>query len=175
MTWARLLFVAALVALLGWATNLVCTRLVAFGEARTQSKWDAQKAVDAAESLRLQQIASAELALKFRNAERITDEQTKREALRDERIAAGSAVNKRLHATIAALNGRDVSQAGSDPRAIALAQSAATARELFGSCNQAQLDLAAEADRLRDQVAGLQQDAMFVCRATQHTNMESAP
>nr|WP_293595168.1 hypothetical protein [Polaromonas sp. 39-63-25] len=80
-----------------------------------------------------------------------------------------------LRSAIETLNRRDVSAAGSDPGSVALAEGAATARELFGSCNQALLGLAAEADRLSDQVAGLQDDAMFVCRAPKQTNMESAP
>lgn len=174
MTWLRAAIFAALASLLLAAGLAVRSHLVGVGEARTQARWDAQKAVDQVETLRLERERSADQLTKFRNAERISDEQAKRESLREKRIRAGDAVADQLRSAIDTLNRRDVSAAGSDAGAVALAQSAATARELFGSCNQAQLGLAAEADRLRDQVAGLQQDAMFVCRAPKHTNNSGA-
>jgi|GEM_PF-2401435 len=170
LNWMRIAIIAAVLAALVAAGLAVRSHLIGVGEARTQAQWDTQKAVDQAETLRLERERSADQLIKFRNAERISDDQAKREALRDQRIAVGSAVNKRLLDTIETLNRRDVSAAGSDPGSIALAQGAATARELFGSCNQAFLGLAAETDRLRDQVAGLQDDAMFVCRAAKQTN-----
>ncbi|HQS39224.1 MAG TPA: hypothetical protein PKX42_03265 [Polaromonas sp.] len=151
----------------------VRSHLIGVGEARTQARWDKQKAIDQAETLRLERERSADQLIKFRNAERISDEQAKRESLREKRIRAGDAVADQLRSAIDTLNRRDVSTAGSDPGSIALAQGAATARELFGSCNQAFLGLAAEADRLRDQVAGLQDDAMFVCRAPKQTNKQN--
>lgn len=170
MTLIRAAIIAALVGLLVAASLAVRSHLIGVGEARTQARWDQQKAIDQAETLRLERERSADQLIKFRNAERITDEQAKLEALREQRIAVSSAVNKRLLDTIETLNRRDVSAAGSDPGSVALAKGAATARELFGSCNQALLGMAAEADRLRDQVAGLQDDAMFVCRAPKQTN-----
>lgn len=166
----RLALIAAVLAALAAGAAAVRSHLIGVGEARTQARWDAQKAVDQAETLRLERLAQAEQLIKFRNAERISDEQAKLEAARLRRIAAGDAVADRLRSTIERLNRRDVSAAAGDPRSVALAEGAATARELFGSCNQAFLGLAAEADRLRDQVAGLQDDAMFVCRAAAQTN-----
>jgi hypothetical protein len=165
MTWARLALIAALLAALAAGAAAVRSHLIGVGEACTQARWDQQKAVDLAETLRLERERSAEQLIKFRNAERISDDQDKRAAARERLIVAGNAVADRLRNTIDTLNRGDLSAAGSDAGAIALAQGAATARELFGSCNRAFLGLAAEADRLRDQVAGLQADALFVCRA----------
>lgn len=172
---ARLAIVAALIGIVTAAGMAVRSHLIGVGESRTQARWDQQKAVDQAETLRLERERSADQLIKFRNAERISDEQAKREALREQRIAVGSAVNKRLLDTIETLNRRDLSAAGSDPGSVALAKGAATARELFGSCNQTLLGMAAEADRLRDQVAGLYDDAMFVCRAPKQTNNGASP
>ncbi|HQS86512.1 MAG TPA: hypothetical protein PK060_06585 [Polaromonas sp.] len=169
----RLAIIAAVLAALAAGAAAVRSHLIGVGEARTQARWDKQKAIDQAETLRLERERSADQLIKFRNAERISDEQAKRESLREKRIRAGDAVADQLRSAIDTLNRRDVSTAGSDPGSIALAQGAATARELFGSCNQAFLGLAAEADRLRDQVAGLQDDAMFVCRAPKQTNKQN--
>ena len=167
MTWIRLALIAAVLAALTAGAAAVRSHLIGVGEQRVQALWDAQSAADLAETLRLARLAHADQLIKFRNAERISDDQAKREAARSRRDAARDLAIDGMRNTIDALNQRDVSTAGSDPRAIALAEGAATARELFGSCNQAFLGLAAEADRLRDQVAGLQDDAMFVCRAPQ--------
>ena len=134
------------------------------GAARVQAEWDGQKIVDQAASLRLRQDASAEQLLKFRNAERNQDEQAKREAAYQRRIAAGSVLADSLQHTITRLDRRDLSEGAGDARAGALAESATLARELFGSCTQRYRWVAGEADRLRDQVAGLQADAMYVCR-----------
>lgn len=170
MTLIRLAIIAALIGLVTAAGMAVRSHLIGVGEARTQARWDQQKAIDQAETLRLERERSADQLIKFRNAERISDEQAKREALREKRIRAGDAVADQLRGAIEALNRRDVSAAGSDPGSVALAEGAATARELFGSCNKAFLGMAAEADRLRDQVAGLYDDAMFVCRAPKQPN-----
>lgn len=173
MTWIRLALIAAVLAALAAGAAAVRSHLIGVGEARTQARWDDQKAVDLAETLRLERERSADQLIKFRNAERISDEQAKREALRERRIRDGDVVAERLRNTIATLNQRDVSAAGSDPRSIALAEGAATARELFGSCTQEYRSLGAEAERLKDQVAGLQDDAMFVCRAPKQTNKQN--
>lgn len=170
MNWMRLALIAAVLAALAAGAAAVRSHLIGVGEARTQAQWDKQKAVDQAETLRLARLANAEQLIKFRNAERISDEQARLEAARLRRIAAGDAVADRLRGTIDALNRRDMSAAGSDAGAAALAQGAATARELFGSCTERYRGLAENADRLRDQVAGLLADAMFVCRAAPPTN-----
>lgn len=170
MTWMRAVIAAVVVGLLVAAGMAVRSHLIGVGEARVQARWDAQKKVDLEETLRLERERDSERMIKFRNAERIADEQAKREGALRQRIAAGNAVADSLQHTIDRLNRRDLSEAGSDPRSVALAQGAATARELLGSCTERYRWLGAEADRLRDQVAGLQDDAMYVCRTPQQTN-----
>ncbi len=169
MSLTRLLLYAGLFAavMLGISSIRACdvAKGDAQGAARVMAQWNDQKIVDQAKSLELERGRRADELTGFRNAERINDEQAKREAVRERRIAAGDAVADKLRSATDRLNRRDMSKAGSDPGAVALAQEAATARELFGSCNQAQLGVAAEADSLRDQVAGLQAFAVNVCRA----------
>lgn len=168
MNWVRIAVIAAVVAALLLGIKLLRAHDVSTGDAqgaaRIQASWNEQKLIDQANSLRLQREASAEQLIKFRNAERISDEQAKREAITQKRIAAGNAVADSLRGTIDQLNQRDAAVATSDPRFIALAQSAATARQLLGICNERRIGVAKEADRLRDQVAGLLDDATQVCR-----------
>jgi hypothetical protein len=160
MSWFRFLLYAGLALAVVLGVKAIRAHDVSVGDgqgaARVQASWDAQKAVDQAEALRLERERSAEQLIKFRNAERITDDQDKKATVRERRIAAGSAVAARLRNTIDALNRRDLSAGGSDPQSAALAGEAAAARELLGSCTQAHRDLAAAADELRDQVIGLQ-------------------
>jgi len=170
MTLTRLLLYVGLFAAVMLGINAIRARDVAKGDtqgaARVMAQWNAQKAVDQDKTLQLERERRADELTGFRNAERINDEQAKRETTRERRIAAGNAVADQLRSAIDRLNRRDVSQAGSDPRAVALAQEAATARELFGSCNKAQLGVAAEADGLRDQVVGLQDFVKKVCHSS---------
>lgn len=167
MNWIRLALIAAALAALAAGGAAVRSHLIDVGEQRMQTRWDAQIAVDQAKTLELERERNAEQLLKFRNAERISDEQTKREAAGKLRIAAGDAVADRLRGTIERLNRRDVSAAAGDPGSVALAEGAATARQLFGSCTERYRGLAEKADRLRDQVSGLQDDAVHVCRPIQ--------
>lgn len=170
MSWLRLGLIAAVLAALAAGAAAARSHLIGVGEARVQARWNDQKEVDQAETLRLERERSAEQLTRFRNSERISDEQAKLAAASARRIAAGDAVAERLRGTLDRLDRRDVSTAGSDSRSIALAQEAATARELFGSCTESYRSLAAAADSLRDQVAGLQADALYVGRAPTQTN-----
>jgi hypothetical protein len=178
MSLTRILAIAAasLAALgaLAWGFVAFQNHYIAIGDqrgaGRVQGKWDAQKTVDQAASLRMQQEASAEQLLKFRNAERNQDEQAKREVAYQRRIAAGSVLANSLQHTITRLDQRDLSEGAGDARAGALAESATLARELLGNCTQRYRWMAGEADRLRDQVTGLLADAMYVCRASKETD-----
>ncbi|OZA85450.1 MAG: hypothetical protein B7X65_21580 [Polaromonas sp. 39-63-25] len=78
MTWMRLAIIAAVLAALAAGAAAVRSHLIGVGEARTQARWDKQKAIDQAETLRLERERSADQLIKFRNAERISDEQAKR-------------------------------------------------------------------------------------------------
>lgn len=168
MTWLRLALIAAVVAALVAAGAAVRSHFVSQGDvqgaARVQSRWDAQKLVDQAEGLRLQQEADAEQLRKFRNSERNAYEQAQRDAATARRSAAATAAVVSLRSTIDTLNQRDLSAASGDASAAALAGHAATARELLGSCSEKHRELATAADGLRDQVTGLLDDATHVCR-----------
>ncbi|WP_293602802.1 hypothetical protein [Polaromonas sp. 17-63-33] len=73
----RLAIIAAVLAALAAGAAAVRSHLIGVGEARTQARWDKQKAIDQAETLRLERERSADQLIKFRNAERISDEQAK--------------------------------------------------------------------------------------------------
>ena len=165
--WMKLLLIGALVASIAGGAAAIRSHYVnqgdAQGAARVQAAWDKQKLVDDAAALVRLQQANADQLTKFRNAERITDEQTNRAQIRARRTAAlGNAVDGLLH-TIDTLNGRSLPAAASNAATAGLAQDATTARELLGSCAAAHRDLAKEADGLRDQVMGLQDYALHVC------------
>ena len=128
------------------------------GAARVQAAWDAQEAQRNAATAR-------EDAIRFRNAERIADEDATREAARHARDAAAAATVRGLRAEVARLNARAHPYPPGDAGLAACAGEAAAARELFGDSSGAYQELAAQADGLRDQVSGLQDFALRVCRA----------
>ena len=154
-----LLVCAAIVGVKAWESHLIGkgdTR----GAARVQADWDTQENARNAATAR-------DNATKFRNAERIAHEDAKREAARLARDAAAASVVRGLRDEITRLNQRPNPYPAGDAGLAACAGEAATARELFGESAGAYVELAAEADQLRDQVAGLQQFAASVCRAGQ--------
>lgn len=166
--WVRLLLIAGLVAGIVAGAAAIRSHYISQGDAqgaqRIQSAWDAQKRVDDAESLHIQKQANADLLQKFRNTERISDEEATRAHRRLIRQRAAAVAVDGLLNTVETLNRRDPSEANSDPRVTRLVKDAATARELLGSCSAAHRDLGAEADRLRDQVAGLHDFVATVCQ-----------
>lgn len=171
MTWLRLALIAAVVAALAAAGAAVRSHFIGQGDAqgstRVQTAWDKQKLVDQSVSSQLQREASAEQLLKFRNSERNAHEQALRDAATARRDVAAAAAVGSLRSTIDAINRRDLSEAGGDASAAALAGQATVARELLGNCAAAYQELATAADGLRDQVAGLLDHAHNVCRSSQ--------
>ncbi len=159
MNWVRLAIVAAAVAALVAGVMAVRSHWIGLGDAtgsaRVQKRWDDQKQVDQAETIRLQQEASTEKLRQLRNAERIAENDALKEKDRARRDRDTAVAVDGMRSTIAALNGRDVSEAGASPAALAAAARAAAARELLGRCTETYRGVAAAADRLRDQVAGL--------------------
>ena len=168
--WVRLLLIGGLVAAIVAGAAGIRSHYISQGDAqgaqRIQGLWDKQKLVDSAVALERQQKANAEQLQKFRNTERITDEEALRTQRRLGRERNAAAVIDSLRGTIDRLNRRDLSAAASDPRLAGIAQEAATARELFGICSAAHKDLGAEADRLRDQVTGLHDFVATVLQPT---------
>lgn len=165
MSWIRLALYAVVAAAVVAAGLAVRSHFIGVGEANVQTRWDAQKAVDQDERLALERERNADQLLRFKNAERNSDEQVRRDALRATRDSAAVAERDGLLATIAALSGRELPQTCDAACVAAFAREAATARELLGRCATRHQAVAAGADELRDQVIGLQADALTVCRA----------
>lgn len=137
------------------------------GAARVQAAWNAQETQRNA-------ATAQDNATKFRNAERVAHEDAQREAARLARDAAAATAVRSLRAEVARLNQRTHPYPANDAGLAACAGEAATARELFSDSAEAYSDVAAAADSLRDQVAGLQDFVRGVCRAPMPTT-ESAP
>lgn len=137
------------------------------GAARVQQAWDAQETARSGATAR-------DNAAKFRNAERLADEDAQREAERVARDAAVATAVRSLRAEVARLNRRPHPYPVTDAGLAACAGEATTARELFFEGASAYQELAAAADGLSSQVTGLQSFASNVCRAGQ-TGTEGGP
>ena len=152
----------ALVAVLGLDTYRA--HLMAKGDsqgaARVQAAWDKQEADRSA-------ATAQDNATKNRNAERVAHEDAQREAARLARDAAAATAVRSLRAEVARLNQRPNPYPAGDAGLAACAGEARAARELFSESAAAYSKLAAQADGFRDQVAGLQDFAVKVCRAGQ--------
>ena len=147
-----------------WGFGLYQDHLIAQGDAqgagRVQQAWNAQ------EHLR-SQVTAAGNTLRQRHAEKVAHEQTQREAASKAAADSAAASLRSLRAEIARIKARPHPYPAGDAGLAACAGEATTARELFGDSAEAYVELAAEADQLRDQVTGLQQFTTSVCRAGQ--------
>lgn len=152
-----LLACALIVGAKAYQSHLIATG-DARGAARVQALWDAQEAERSARTAR-------DNATRFRNTERTAHEDQLRAAARRDRDAAAANTVRGLRSEIDRLNQRPDPYPAGDAGLAACTRSTATARELLGDSAQAYSELAATADRLRDQVAGLQDFARNVCRA----------
>lgn len=142
-----------------WQSHLI-NKGDAQGAARVQAVWDAQ------ENAR-NEATARDNAAKFRNTERLAHEDAQREATRRARDVAAAAAVRSLRAEVARLNQRPNPYPAGDAGLAACAGEARAARELFSESAAAYSKLAAQADGFRDQVAGLQDFAVKVCRAGQ--------
>ena len=163
-TTARYLLALAVMAASYWGFGLYQDHLISQGDAqgagRVQQAWNDQ------ERLR-SQVTAAGNTLRQRHAEKVAHEQTQREAASKAAADSAAASLRSLRAELARLKSRANPYPAGDAGLTACAGEAATARELFGDSAEAYVDLAAEADQLRDQVTGLQQFATDICRAGQ--------
>jgi hypothetical protein len=171
MSWVRAALILALVVGLVASYQRWVDHLVGVGDqqgaARVQALWDRDRLQQQeALSARQAEQAKEQLAM-FRNAERVSHEDQKRTQLRADRSQRADAAVERLRNTTAQLDASDLPTPDASPRAASLARQASTARELLGSCGAAYRELGQEADRLRDQVAGLQQFVAGSCPAAQ--------
>lgn len=106
--------------------------------------------------------ARADELVKINNAERIADEQHRREQETLGRAVAAERAQRGLRQQIAALNARDVPES---PELAALAGEARAARDSLGECAERYRTVDKRAQALGDQVSGLQDFARDVCRA----------
>lgn len=158
---ALALTLAAVLGVDAYRTHLVA-KGDAQGAARVQAAWNQQEAQRSA-------ATAQDNATKFRNAEKVAHEDAQREAARLARDAAAATVVRSLRAQVARLNQRAHPYPANDAGLAACAGEAATARELLEDSAEAYSGLAAAADGLRDQVAGLQDFVHGVCRAPMPT------
>ena len=158
----RLIVVGVLICAAIWGVKAWESRLISKGDARgaarVQAAWDAQENARNAATAR-------DNAARFRNAERTAHEDAQREAARRARDAAAAAAVRGLRAEVARLNSRPDPYAPGDAGLAACAGEARAARELFSESAAAYSELAATADGLSGQVAGLQDFARTVCGA----------
>ncbi len=166
MNWLRIALWSAVAAAVVGIGLAVRSHFIGEGEAIVQSRWDAQKRTDLEASLVLERERNADQLTRFKNSERNTDEQNRRDRERSQRDARAVAQRDSMLATIAALNRRHLPETCDAACVAALAREAATGRELLGRCTTRYQSVAAGADELRDQVIGLQADAIKVCRPT---------
>jgi hypothetical protein len=158
----RLIVVGVLICAAIWGVKAWESRLISKGDARgaarVQAAWDAQENARNAATAR-------DNAARFRNAERTAHEDAQREAARRARDAAAAAAVRSLRAEVARLNSRPDPYPAGDAGLAACAGEARAARELFSESAAAYSELAATADGLSGQVAGLQDFARTVCGA----------
>lgn len=151
---------AAALAALVWGLNSYQGHLIAKGDAqgadRVQKAWDA--------NTHQRNLATGQAnAVRQRAAEKVADEQAQRQAQTDAAIALARTTERGLRAEIKRLNGRLKPFTADESGLAACTREATTARELLGACSYRYTVLAADADRLRDQVLGLQQWHSRVC------------
>lgn len=150
----------------GWvwaaAVGVLCVLVLASETRVLDARADASYAKLALEKYRAEVAHNtAKLEREFRSREtqmrldmeRISNDATKKQAILVGRIAAADRSAGSLRDEIARLNARG---APADPVAAGYADEARTARELLGTCSREYRTVAEDADRLRDQVTGLQ-------------------
>jgi hypothetical protein len=168
------IFIGALACALAIALAVVSWRQyvfglgVAAGAARVQAAWDEAAAAAAAQRSQAEAQARADELIQARNAERIADEHARREVDLQARAARADARLRSLLDTIHGLAARpdDLPAAGAHAGAAAGAGDAAIARQLLGACAGRYAAVAADADRLRAQVTGLQRFVATACGGT---------
>ena len=123
------------------------------GAKGVKADWEKQIAVQTQERLAAEQSARKEEQRRAEESRRVVDELAQREAVSRARAVAAERTVNGLRDEVARLNARP---APANPEAAGYAHEASAARDVLGNCAKEYSSLAAEADGLRDQVAGLQ-------------------
>ncbi|MBX3588778.1 MAG: hypothetical protein KF796_19270 [Ramlibacter sp.] len=169
---ARLGGVALVVAAVWYGYHAFTEHFMDLGAARVQDQWDREKQVTLAAAREQEEAYRNEENRQRINAERIADEHARIDADRARRLAAASGLALQLRDALAKLDARDrdLSAGATDARVATLVARATAARELFGRCAERYQRMAGEAERIRDQAAGLLDDALTVCRSTRNAS-----
>jgi hypothetical protein len=158
--WVKVVAVLALVAALfgaGWHYGAHFARTECEGaRAVERSQWEQERARLAMAYAAAESAARAEEKRRAEESTRIVGELERAQAATAVRAVRAERAADGLRDTIAALNARPLPDAPSCPAAAGYAREATVARELLGACAEEYRGVAAEADRLRDQVTGLQ-------------------
>lgn len=124
------------------------------GADRIRAQWNAERQAVAEQRVKDEQAARAEEKRRATEAQAVIEDHVHREALARDRAVRAERTVVSLRDEVTRLNSRAVPI---DSQAAGFAHEARVARELLGACTKEYVDLAAEADRVRDQVTGLQQ------------------
>ncbi|HDR9585229.1 TPA: DUF2514 family protein [Burkholderia stabilis] len=149
------------------------THYIGVGEATVRAQWqqadDKRRREDAEAAARRETAERLKEHTRQQEADRIANDQAQKDHARDARDQRTAATARGLRATIDELNRQldGMSGTGTDPERSALAHDARVARELLGSCADRYRAVAADADRYRDQVGGLQSFTQHACDAVQ--------
>lgn len=149
----------------GWVYVLAIAALTMFGGVRHMQANYYRHELTSVRAQTVQATLEAEKQARAREntlrqqVERIATHAMQRQTDRDRELAAAHRANAGLRDTISRLNARP---APADPVAASYADEAGAARELLGACAQEYRAVAADADRLSDQVTALQEYASSV-------------
>ncbi len=154
--WVKAVAVLALAAALLFTGYHFGVKLTKADWAQERAAWSEERAALATQYAAAQKAARDEEKRRADEAQRIVDDLGKAQAATAVRAVRAERAADGLRDTIAALNARPLPDAPSCPAAAGHAREATVARELLGACAEEYRGVAAEADRLRDQVTGLQ-------------------
>lgn len=146
---------------------------IAIGEATAQAECqqanDKREREDAEAARKREAAERTKEQTRQQEADRIANEQAQKDRARDARDQRAAVTTRSLRATIDELNRQleGLSGTSTDPERASLVNGTRVARELLGSCAERYREVAADADRYRDQVGGLQSFAKHACDAGQ--------
>lgn len=154
--WVKAAAVLALVGALLYAGFTLGVKLTTSDWAQERAAWHQERAALATRYAAAEAAARAEEKRRADDAQRIIEELGAAQAAAADRAARAERAVGGLRNTIARLNARPVPAAPSCPSVAGFAREASVARELLGACADEYRGVAAEADRIRDQLTGLQ-------------------
>lgn len=153
--WLKVAAGLALVGALLFTGYTLGVKLTTSDWAQERAAWNQERAVLATQYAAAEKAARTEEKRRADEAQTIADKLAVAQAATAARAAVAERTAHGLRDTIAGLNSRPLPDAPSCPALAGHAGEARVARELLGDCAASYSGLAADADRLRDQVTGL--------------------